>query len=374
MQIQLNPFDTLFFRDGKPFEMGEESWADGIFPPLPSVFMGLLRTAYLSTGACSPQDVLNQTQGLHIKQVLLGHNDQLLFPTPLDLIHKQNEQDCAGAIISYQQDLIPNPPALSSNQAPYLLIPRKEEEESDEINPKKPPLFFLENDFNDYLKGEDKIEHPIHINDYFKHQEPKIGIARDRSTHIVQESALYRVNMQRLEHKTNYHEKISILVDFDGINLPDRGTSRFGAEGKTVAFSKVEKEVALPTPEITGNKIKLYFATPGIFAGGWHPFATDPLVNSQTTLSGTSVRFLAAASDKPIACGGFDMVKRIPKPMYRAIPAGSVFYLELETTEQAQTFAKQIHGTCLSDYGKDSEGFGLCLVGNVQSQKIKSNV
>jgi CRISPR-associated protein Cmr3 len=48
MIIELNPLDTLFFRDGKPFAMGEETWADGIFPPPPSVIYGALRTAWFA--------------------------------------------------------------------------------------------------------------------------------------------------------------------------------------------------------------------------------------------------------------------------------------------------------------------------------------
>jgi len=46
--LRINPFDTFFFRDGKPFTMGDDSWADGIFPPSPSVIYGALRTAWIS--------------------------------------------------------------------------------------------------------------------------------------------------------------------------------------------------------------------------------------------------------------------------------------------------------------------------------------
>ena len=46
--IVLDAFDTLFFRDGKPFFMGDDTWADGIFPPPPSVISGALRTGYFS--------------------------------------------------------------------------------------------------------------------------------------------------------------------------------------------------------------------------------------------------------------------------------------------------------------------------------------
>ena len=48
MIIQIDPLDTLFFRNGKPFTMGEETWADAVFPPYPSVVYGALRSAYFS--------------------------------------------------------------------------------------------------------------------------------------------------------------------------------------------------------------------------------------------------------------------------------------------------------------------------------------
>ena len=53
MTIQLDALDTLFFKDGKPFSLGEETWADGIFPPPPSVVYGATRTALISSGLSS---------------------------------------------------------------------------------------------------------------------------------------------------------------------------------------------------------------------------------------------------------------------------------------------------------------------------------
>lgn len=48
MIISLEAIDTLFFRDGKPFTMGEDNFASGIFPPAPSVLYGALRSAYFA--------------------------------------------------------------------------------------------------------------------------------------------------------------------------------------------------------------------------------------------------------------------------------------------------------------------------------------
>lgn len=42
----MEAFDTLFFRDGKPFSMGDDVWANGVFPPYPSTLYGALRASY----------------------------------------------------------------------------------------------------------------------------------------------------------------------------------------------------------------------------------------------------------------------------------------------------------------------------------------
>ena len=45
--ILLRPVDTFFFRDHKPFSMGEVSKATGWFPPRPGTVYGALRSAYI---------------------------------------------------------------------------------------------------------------------------------------------------------------------------------------------------------------------------------------------------------------------------------------------------------------------------------------
>ncbi|HEC25711.1 MAG TPA: hypothetical protein ENI54_06865, partial [bacterium] len=48
MIVEIDALDTLFFRDGKPFTMAENRWADTVFPPFPSVIYGALRSAYFA--------------------------------------------------------------------------------------------------------------------------------------------------------------------------------------------------------------------------------------------------------------------------------------------------------------------------------------
>lgn len=56
MWLFIEPFDVWMFRDGKPFTAGEQTRATGFFPPLPTTFQGVIRTAGLvrALGASTP--------------------------------------------------------------------------------------------------------------------------------------------------------------------------------------------------------------------------------------------------------------------------------------------------------------------------------
>ena len=96
MMLQLEPMDTLFFRDGKPFTMGHDVWASGIFPPFPSVIYGVLRSAYISyygslgkfyQGGMKEKIGTPDAKGpFEIRGIFLKKKQDALFPLPLDLV------------------------------------------------------------------------------------------------------------------------------------------------------------------------------------------------------------------------------------------------------------------------------------------------
>ena len=85
MRIEITALDTLFFRDGKPFSMGEDTWATGMFPPSPSVIYGMLRTAYAAQNNINIKDIIKETEDLKIKSILLKYDKHYIFPYPTDL-------------------------------------------------------------------------------------------------------------------------------------------------------------------------------------------------------------------------------------------------------------------------------------------------
>lgn len=209
--------------------------------------------------------------------------------------------------------------------------------------------------------------------------ELKIGIARDAQTHSSQENALYRLDMRRLAKQLPYDQhrgkgglqfntiRIVVTVTLPE-NLPEdqfvpsggHGYIKLGGEGKGAYFRKLDQpEIRLPQPSIQGDVFTLYLATPAIFAQGWKPSWVD-----SGAYNGLKLRLLAAAVGQYQPIGGFDMQKRIPKPLQRAVPAGSVYYFRLENGTMDEVLAS-FHGKSIADDEEDQQqGFGLTYVGN----------
>ena len=100
MILELQPLDTLFFRDGKPFNKGEETWADAIFPPFPATIYGALRTAYFNEHIeifekLKREEKLNTvndpTTELKINNIFIKADSDYLFKCPQNILENKNE-------------------------------------------------------------------------------------------------------------------------------------------------------------------------------------------------------------------------------------------------------------------------------------------
>jgi len=349
MIIVIKPLDTLFFKDGKPFSMGEETWADTIFPPFPSTIYGALRTAWFKQNI-KEFEILKESEKLNteedptirlkIKNIAIKKGSDFLFPIPRDILQNK-DQELKRLNLSQKK-------YLTSAGNTNLLLNPTEEVYSYESS------WIYEVDLMDYLNNDiSSFEKPIKIEELFEF-EPKIGIARNRITHSSEEGKLYRVSMLRLK------EDIRIYVDFEGLDI-NKDFFKLGGEGKFVIASKIDKRPNISLPYITDNRFLLYLSTPAIFNKGWVPDWID-----ENTLTGTipetniQIKILTAAIGRPKFIGGFDMAQGKPKPMYKAVPEGSVYYFEILSGNKDKL--KKIHGKSISDIYPE-QGFGICYVG-----------
>jgi CRISPR-associated protein Cmr3 len=364
MQIRLNPFDTLFVRDGKPFSMGDEVWANGLFPPPPSVIYGALRTAFFSQNLNEIEKaggIEDPTRNIQVKQIFLLHKEHLFLPSPYDIVEskalKNKNKENLPFVLSLEIRSF-----IGSLDTDHVLTAPKD---SMPVTSLGGNAFISLEDFADYLNGDEEIGVLKHDKNPLFLGEPKIGIQKSRSTGSSSEGRLYRVELFRPMPET------SIWVEWETsdatLSIPEKGILKVGGEGKAVSYTLDAGNVNVPLPSLTGNLMKVVFATPAVFEQGWLPSGINPKT-LKGNWCGQEVKILTAAFDRPLYMGGFRMKTKHqqggPKPMRRAVAAGAVYYLEVEGDIHAA--AQAFHGQCISEFDMAQQGYGLAYVGKVK--------
>jgi len=353
MNIEITAFDTVFFKDGKPFTMGEDTWASGIFPPPPSVFYGMIRTAYAAQNNISLADIVEKTKELKISSILLKYDDKgenhLLFPYPADLFQSKKEEEKKEEAITLMKLKANNITSnISAEKYPYVLSPETNIKVEDNFD-----KAFLDKDSFEqvYLQAKDDAIY-IKKNSDIIEIESKIGISKNIYSNQTDEGKLYRVGMIR--------PKVKFLIEFSNIELKSEGYLKIGAESKAAHYRAISKN-DIKLPEIKNEFLKIYLATPAVFKNG-----SVPEFISNGHYDGIDFKLLTMAIGKPKFIGGFDMKANKPKPMKKAVPAGSVYYLK---SNKAKELAKKLHCKSISEVNPE-QGFGICYCGTFNIDTI----
>lgn len=358
MEIRIKPFDTLFFRDGKPFTMGEETWADSNLLPSPSVIYGTLRTAIATQNDISFDTLADNTElGLNDFSVknIFYRIDTLkgavnVLPLPLDLVEYDKEDNIKEA--EQKEKLYEVKPldikvfkSIASKSKAFLKYSAvaKDFEQVDGLE----NGLILISEFEKYLLSElsDNKTLAHKLTDFIE-SEPKLGIGREDLTRTSDDGSLYRTDLKRMKD-------FEIGVSFDSITYNEFSPLvRLGGEGKIVNISSktgLPTRIARKPIVFHNNRFKIYFATPTI------------LINGQPDLSrlGINAQLVAACIGKPLSIGGFNMKSGKAKPMYKVVPAGSVFYYE---SENEVSVLNSQQGTSLSEE-QSEQGFGIAYFG-----------
>ncbi len=388
MRLFLKANDTFFFRDGRPFTKGEQSEGYSIFPPLPSTILGALRTAYIAEHGDLPSFYAgngkmakiigtpepNSLGSMYLKGVFLADkNSGIYYPIPFDLVTKNKEQ----VNKLYTLECSPQKSSFISNSSlKHHLKWNGSEDVESEVNGKISSLYIKQ-----YLLGKQEIFRLSPIEN-FVCDEPKIGIERDYQTSTSKDNMLYRINMRRFQSKFRDMSALGFVVDYKcEKKLLANGLLKLGGEGKSFTYeqsyynpdplSNEEDMITLKEAIRCSGAFKLYFATPAIFQNGWLPKWINKNTDKNTynaKYKSLSFELSTAAVGKPIAIGGWNMHKNIPKPTRQAVPAGSVYYFRISDKSCVDTIIDTFHYKNISDY-QSKEGFGICFVGVVGGDK-----
>lgn len=360
MEWRLYPMDVLFFRGTEPMNAGEAGVVHGLFPPSPEVLQGMVRTTALEVLGIAPASYAAEGAKLAGRLNLRGpyllvdrgqDGVERWFPAPLDLWQQKGDNFWRPGRPSTEDEAVTS----DLGRVPFITTEGK-----------GAGRWIRQDGLEAYLRGQPVPAEQVENARMFYLHEPRVGIARDRTTRTTVEGMLYAPAFVRL-CETARGGRVGLglrVAGFDDL-FPDghRGVIRLGGEGRMAAL-EVHSGPAAPASGAAGDTVRLLLLTPGRWRGSWLPSGiTGSLGNWQGSLGDASVRLVSAVVGKPVRIGGWDMTARggrgEPKPAQACVPPGSVYYLQVTDG----TAKVDLHDRSIGNHGDVAVGFGHVLTG-----------
>lgn len=364
--LVLRPLDTLFFRDGRPYNQDDPGQveATSLFPPYPPTVVGAVRAAAARTmgwpGSAWDTAALGDGVDWQAGDGSLGplrfngpyilRNGEPLYPAPLNLVAGKGED--GAALITY---LAPSGKAIDTDIG-VVRLPA----------PIKPGRGFkpLDGRWLDAkamalaLRGVELTSDQAAPGSRLSQAEPRIGIQRDTARRTTAERALYVAGHVRPA------QDVTLAIEVEA--LPDTALSgnlaSLGGEGRSVWIEQPGKKLELPhAPDLMPDqdgvlRYTVVLVTPADLDDKW-PGPGERLAGS--TGEALPGKIVSACTGRAVMVGGWDGVARRPLPLRPLIPAGSVWFLETKA-EEAEA-ARSWHGRAI---GRSTGwGFGRVLIG-----------
>lgn len=312
--------DVLFFRDGRPFNAGEDHHAVSRFPPPPSVIQGVIRSHYLvHKGVPLEKDAIRRVvgdakhfNGLRLSAPILARREPdgrltRFFPTPADACLAENDQCIQPRLLEKFSGH-----SHAGRGLQYLLV------SPPEMKAKKGDVggYLDESTFMAYFERGETVK-TVNANHLFE-REARLGIQLDGRQRSTIEGRLYEAEFIRP------HAGVGLLVEMEGYSdFPASGVMRAGGEGRALRYQKIEPPafpvVFAKAGQALPDAFKVYFVSPAWFEDGWKPKDWGMFLDG-------SAELVAVAVGGYEVLGGYDLLEGRQKPASRWLPAGSVLY------------------------------------------------
>lgn len=376
--LELHPLAPLLLRDGRPFGSGgEETRAQSLPVPLPHTLAGFIRTQLGGRQGWNWQDdaaLKRHLEDLHGVPVYaaLQRDETFMFPAPLNAV-----VDKSGKI--YRS--VPQQVDGGGTDAPDGLFPLQFDEETDSnFKPESGYVYWPKEVMQDWLLGKkptglEKIGGPV--------TDERTHLAMDNEKGVGDDGKLFSVTYRSFEdcgdgqyHRWNLRVKTDVAEQLDPIG-------HLGGERRPVAltdvgnkrqwpnlgeFEAVKKELLRPDRK----KIFFLLTTPALFADGWKPAWLRQDGNNHSgaglpagikpLLTG-GVRLVGAAVGRKVPVSGWNMRTNKPKPVRWAVPAGSIYFLEVSGDFDRESWLNAWMKPLSDEQNDQRDGFGLALWG-----------
>jgi CRISPR-associated protein Cmr3 len=429
--LELEPLDTVFFRDARPMQAGAGSGGHGASWPLPTVVHEALRTALLRRSGRLPKSrserghhrpnrsrqrwiATRDFESLRVLGPLPLRDGVLYLPRPADVVPRGEKQVVVMAPLAASA-------GRSSPAVAGVDLCRDGKHPGHGASPEGPGR---------WLRGVAAVVEPskdqagawVSLADFLRlirsgpgetvelpavedlwDTEFRIGIEVDPETRTAAEGKFYTAEHLRLR------EGVRLWLAAELSPVADRReaeTARLqelagaaltlGGESRQCRVRASRAELAVEPPPLPAEGpwgIRWVLATPAVFEGGWRPgwvcaetgavclVAEVPREPGESRLDWrlrirksepVRARLVAVCSGKPIAFSGWEVLAAKdgadesaknpgPKPTRLAVPAGSVYYFEAESRQEAEALVRVLHGRTRSDrFGEKGMGLGFC--------------
>jgi len=354
------PQDTLFFRDGRPFNQGEgNGGVESQFPPSPLTLVGAARAAWARAmgwpGRGQWTDEIRAKLGgdddelekLQFSGPLLFKGDEPVFPTPACLIGKMDDATPSDVV-----RLKPSSGTMRCDMGNAILLPAPDVRKDDALEGRKllSGWWITQEGMQQVLYGQTpEVEDWIHQSDLWR-LEPKVGIAIDRDKGTTNDGMLYSTQHVRL------HSDVSLAMGIEGEldEFPERAQVALGGEARSAWLCKTTDPLHSLEPAVKQAGGALRYAVHVLT-----PLAVENPPEPDKAFCDLPGTVVSACLPRAQRWGGWDSIAKEPAAMKPHLPPGSVIFMEATPEDE-----KQVPGQHGKNIGRRSSwGFGLIAIG-----------
>src|SRR5690625_4217360 len=364
----LDPVDVLFLRGNKLF--GDPgSHGEALVPPWPSVAAGALRSrmlvdADIDLAAFADGQTSHPELGTPAKPgtfAIAGFylarrrqdDYEILMPPPSDLVISKRENDPSELEIRLLQPQPLHTGLQCSGDLPLTSVLAQGDKRSKPVG----GYWLSQRGWQQYLNGEAPDAAEFTPSSDLWQLDERVGIGLNADTGSMADGRLFTVQA------VAFTEGVGFIAAVQGATPPQNGLLRFGGDGRAVEVSTIDLQPPQADYQkiINSERCRLVLTTPGLFADGWLPNGVQRSGEEYVfDLHGARGRLVAAALSRADVISGWDLAQWQPKPAQRAVPSGSVFWLE-DVEATSESLDKLVNQGLWSEKCKDpqrrAEGF-----------------
>jgi CRISPR-associated protein Cmr3 len=350
LQFVFSQIDSWCFREARPMGAVGGTAIESLFPPPAHTLVGACRTLIGDSQNINWQDFA--ANKLPQMQALIGngeHTGQLRFTYPY----------LRGRINGKLQRLYPAPAFLLSNQEGLFSLRIGNKPVQTDLGkvllPELPeggagakPLdthWITADGFASLQAGKLPQANQIISLDSLLTKEVRLGIGRNNSMASVERGMLYQTEHLRLseqgQEQTLNVTQLELVIEVQGVPADIANTLqqhpwqiRLGGEGR-MAEVQVKALPAEEQPVPACQKHAWLYLTAPADLDSWLPSQFSPIEVAgcdswQGEIGGKTLLIRAFCAGKSVKLGGWDSVKRQPKPVKSLVPAGACYFIECE--------------------------------------------